>query len=88
MLHDGTRPALLRCDHRQMGEFYRGKGGETVTAAMQEVADIRRMQHAINITKSEKLKNDYRKSIKRKSKELREYCRFTGANYEALWKVV
>ena len=50
------------------------------------VADIRRMQHAIHITKSEKLKNDYRKSIRKKSKELREYCRFTGKNYEAIMK--
>jgi hypothetical protein len=42
--------------------------------------EIKRMQQAISKTKSYKLQNDYRKAIKRKQAELKEYCKYKNIN--------
>lgn len=42
--------------------------------------EIKRMQQAISKTKSYKLQNDYRKAIKRKKAELKEYCEYKNIN--------
>ena len=57
-----------------------------MTAAIREAEDIRRMQHAIHVSVSDKLKTDYRKAIRRKAKELREYCRYRGIDFDELMR--
>lgn len=42
------------------------------------VAEIRRMEAAVEQTKSEYLKRDYGKAIKRMKKELAEYDKYRG----------
>ena len=49
---------------------------------------IKRMKQAISKTKSYKLKNDYTKSIKRKTKELIEYCNYKGLEFDSVNYIV
>lgn len=53
-------------------------------AAMRHVEEINRMKEALKKTNSEHLRIDYSKSIKRKQKELREYCYYRGFDYKRL----
>lgn len=50
-------------------------------AIIKELDDIKRMQEAIENTDSEYLKRDYKKAIKRKRNEIKEFCKFRGLNY-------
>ena len=52
------------------------------------IDDIKRMKQAISKTKSYKLKNDYTKSIKRKTKELIEYCNYKGLKFDSVNYIV
>lgn len=52
--------------------------------ALKIVEEINRMSKAIEKTKSEYLKRDYGKAIKRKTAELRQYCRLNQLNYNAI----
>lgn len=45
-------------------------------------ADIKRMRAAIETTSSEYLIRDYKKAIKRKTKELKYYCACRGLDFE------
>ena len=53
-------------------------------AAKREAMDIMRMREAMSRTKSEHLKMDYAKGIKRKEKELKTYCRYRGIDYGSI----
>ena len=48
--------------------------------------EIKRLQEAVRKTKSEKLRRDYIKAIKRKKDELKEYCGYKGINLETVVK--
>ena len=48
--------------------------------------EIKRLQEAVRKTKSEKLRRDYIKAIKRKKDELKEYCGSKGLNLETVVK--
>lgn len=48
------------------------------------IDDINRMKQARSISKSYKLRNDYTKSIKRKTKELIEYCNYKGLKFDSV----
>ena len=50
-------------------------------AAMRQVEEIRRLEEAINKTKSSYLINDYSKNIRTLKAELREYCVYRGFDY-------
>ena len=50
-------------------------------AAMRQVEEIRRLEEAINKTKSSYLINDYSKNIRTLKAELREYCAYRGFDY-------
>lgn len=50
------------------------------------VNEIKRMEEAIKITKSEKLKTDYSKAITRMKKELKCYDRFRKAEVAEIIK--
>ena len=50
--------------------------------------DIKRMKQARSISKSYKLKNDYTKSIKRKTKELIDYCNYKGLEFDSVNYIV
>ena len=52
------------------------------------IDDINRMKQARAISKSYKLKNDYTKSIKRKTKELIEYCNYKGLIFDSVNYIV
>ena len=53
-------------------------------AAMQHVAEIKRMQEAMQKTSSEYLKRDYAKGIATLQKELKEYCKYRGYDYNKI----
>lgn len=48
------------------------------------IDDIKRMKDAIGKTTSYKLRNDYTKAIKRKTKELIEYCDYKGLKFDSV----
>lgn len=48
--------------------------------------EIRRMRVAIEKTKSQHLKNDYSKSIRRLTAELREYCGYRNLNFDKVMR--
>ena len=48
------------------------------------IDDIKRMKQAILKTKSYKLRKDYTKAIKRKTKELFEYCQYRGLEFDSV----
>lgn len=48
--------------------------------ALIHLEEINRLKDAISRTKSQKLRNDYSKAIKRKKAELREYCKYKNIN--------
>ena len=52
------------------------------------IDDINRMKQARAISKSYKLKNDYYKAIKRKTKELIEYCNYKGLEFDSVNYIV
>ena len=52
------------------------------------VDEIQRKKVAIGRTRSERLKNDYTKSIKSDLKELREYCKYKGLDYRPFQKLI
>lgn len=51
-------------------------------AIRRELDEIERLKCAIEKTNSEHLRRDYQKAIKRKTKEIKEYCRYRGIDYE------
>lgn len=51
-------------------------------AAKRQVEEIRRLEKAIEKTKSNHLKNDYSKNIRTLKMELKEYCGYRGFDYE------
>lgn len=55
-------------------------GSLVMKQALIYLEEIKRMQQAISKTKSYKLQNDYRKAIKRKQAELKEYCKYKNIN--------
>ena len=54
--------------------------------ALVHLEEIKRLQEAVRKTKSEKLRRDYLKAIKRKKEELEEYCGYKGINLETVVK--
>lgn len=52
--------------------------------AIKEAQEIRRLILAAENTKSRYLRSDYGKAVKRKKKELQEYCGFRGIDYKAV----
>ena len=54
--------------------------------ALVHLEEIKRLQEAVRKTKSEKLRRDYLKAIKRKKEELEEYCGDKGINLETVVK--
>lgn len=48
------------------------------------IDDINRMKQARAKSKSYKLKNDYAKAIKRKTRELIEYCNYKGLKFDSM----
>ena len=56
--------------------------------ALKLVDEIQRKKVAIGRTRSERLKNDYTKSIKSDLKELRVYCKYKGLDYRPLQKLI
>lgn len=48
------------------------------------IQDIKRMDDAIKKTNSVYLKKDYQKRIDKAKKDLREYCRLRGFNYNEI----
>lgn len=55
-------------------------------AVNKQIIEINRLYDAIENTKSEKLKNDYIKRIKRLKSELKEYCSYKGYSYQKIIK--
>ena len=51
-------------------------------AAMRQVEEIDRLKEAIRKTKSNYLKNDYAKNMRTLKRELKEYCRYRGIDYQ------
>ena len=54
--------------------------------AIEAAKEIERKQKALQKTKSDKLKSDYGKSIRRSMNELRYYCRCKGISYSEVIK--
>ena len=54
--------------------------------AVIEYKDIQRMKQAILKTDSKMLKNQYSKAIKRKFKELQDYCKFKNIDIKEVKK--
>ena len=54
--------------------------------AISHAKEILRMQAAIAKTNSEHLKADYKKSIKRKTRELEYYCQMKGVDTCEVWR--
>lgn len=55
---------------------------------VKEINDIKRMKDALLRTSSSKLKNDYTKAIKRKTREVKEYCGYKNIDYNSLLKEI
>ena len=51
-------------------------------AAMRQVEEIDRLKEAIRKTNSNYLKNDYAKNMRTLKRELKEYCRYRGIDYQ------
>lgn len=67
-----------------MGKLHRKKGGEVGMSeriAINYAKEIYRKRIAVEKTKSDTLKRDYWKNIKKSRKELKYYCKMTGLNY-------
>lgn len=57
-----------------------------MTALKTHFAEIKRVREALGKTKSERLKKDYHKHLKRLTGEAKEYCRLTNQSYLKLEK--
>lgn len=57
-------------------------------AVNNQLEEIKRLKRAINKTKSQHLKNDYLKNIRKLQNELKEYCFYRGYNYKKIIKGV
>lgn len=55
-------------------------------AVNKQLEEIKRLEQAIEKTKSKHLKNDYQKAIARKKRELKEYCFINGYSYSKIIK--
>lgn len=49
--------------------------------AIKVIEEIKRMQHAMLVTNSQYMRNDYMKKICKNKKELKEYCFYKNINY-------
>ena len=54
--------------------------------ALKVVEEIERLKGAIEKTKSEKLKHDYSKGIRKLTAELKEYCRYKKLNFNEVMR--
>lgn len=59
-----------------------------MNAVNRQLEEIKRLKRAINKTKSQYIKNDYSKNIRKLQKELKEYCQYRGYNYKEIIKKV
>ncbi len=57
-----------------------------MTSIERQFGEIGRIRAALGKTKSERLKKDYRKHLKRLTGEAKEYCRLTNQSYLKLEK--
>lgn len=55
-----------------------------MTALQKHFAEINRVKNALGKTKSEVLKKEYRKHLKRLTGEAKEYCKLTSQSYSKL----
>ena len=53
-------------------------------AVVRQLEEIKRLEEAIQRSKSKHLKTDYSKRIARLKKELKEYCYYRGLNFRAI----
>ncbi len=57
-------------------------------AVKKQIEEINRMYESIEKTKSQYLRNDYLKGIRRKKKELKIYCKYRGYDYNEISKSI
>lgn len=55
-------------------------------AAMRQVAEIKRVEEALQKTESKYLKRDYEKYLDTLKSDLKEYCGYRGIDYNKIMK--
>lgn len=63
-------------------------GGRQVKQAQKFIDEINRKKEAVYKTKSIRLINDYRKSIRSDILELRDYCKFKGIDFNEIARFI